>query len=85
MARRTYDPLDFVPSPEVVRQKLADALTLAERLRVLLELAERLDLPLATASDLISPTPSRPKGGISGVSVAPKKDADGTEGGRRHG
>lgn len=29
--------------------------------------------------------PINPKRGISGVSVAPKKDADGTEGGRRHG
>ena len=60
MARRFYDPLDFVPSPEIVRQKLKDALTLAERLRILLDLAERLRLPLVPASDLA--TPPKPKG-----------------------
>ena len=60
MARRSYDPLDFVPSPEIVRQKLKDTLTLAERLRILLDLAERLRLPLVPASDLA--TPPKPKG-----------------------
>ncbi len=56
MARRPYDPLNFVPSPEVVRDKLREALTLAERLRLLLELAERLHPPLAPAADLAPPT-----------------------------
>ena len=52
MARRPYDPLAFIPSPEVIREKLRETLTLAERLRLLLELAERLQLPLVTATNL---------------------------------
>jgi len=63
MARRPYDPLDFVPSPEIVRKKLADTLTLAERLRILLELAERLRLPVTTADQLPAPDTTEPKGG----------------------
>lgn len=55
MARRSYDPLDFVPSPEIVRAKLAETLTLAERLRILLDLAERLRLPVTTADMLVAP------------------------------
>jgi len=60
MARRPYDPLDFVPSPEIVRKKLADTLRLAERLRILLELAERLRL---AADQLPAPDTTEPKGG----------------------
>lgn len=48
MARRSYDPLACIPSPEVVREQLAETLTLAERLRLLLDLAERLRRPLPT-------------------------------------
>ncbi len=46
MARRPYDPLAFVPAPGVIREKLAETLTLAERLRLLLDLAERIRLPV---------------------------------------
>jgi hypothetical protein len=60
MARRPYDPLAFVPSPDVVREQLRETLSLAERLRLLLELAERLRLPLRSGADL-TPT-SEPKG-----------------------
>ncbi len=56
MARQPYDPLHFVPSPEVVREKLHETMTLAERLRLLLELAERMRLPLAIASTTVSTT-----------------------------
>ncbi|MBP3955038.1 hypothetical protein J8F10_07050 [Gemmata sp. G18] len=59
MTRRPYDPLAFVPHPDVVRDKLRETLTLAERLRLLLELAERLQLPLTTA-DLV-PAPAERK------------------------
>jgi hypothetical protein len=42
MARqRPYDPLNNVPSPEVVREKLAETVALAKRLRILLRLSER--------------------------------------------
>ena len=47
MARKPYDPLDLVPSAKAVRKKLAETLLLAERLRVLLELAERLEAAAA--------------------------------------
>ena len=55
MARRPYDPLAFVPSPDVIREKLRETQTLAERLRLLLELAERLQLPLTTADSVPPP------------------------------
>jgi hypothetical protein len=41
MARR-YDPLAQIPSPEPVRRRLAETEELARRLRVLLELSERV-------------------------------------------
>jgi hypothetical protein len=50
MPHKPYDPLAWVPSPEIVRQKLAETLTLAERLRILLDLSERLRR-VATAPD----------------------------------
>jgi hypothetical protein len=66
MARRPFDPLDFVPSPEIVRQKLTETLTLAERLRILLELAERLRLPVTTADRLPTPATTEAKEGSRG-------------------
>lgn len=64
MPNRTYDPLDFVPSPDIVRKKLTETLTLAERLRILLELAERLRMPMITADQL--PTGTQAKGANRG-------------------
>ncbi len=55
MVRRPYDPLAFVPSPDVIRDKLRETLTLAERLRLLLDLSERLRLPLVSAEALTPP------------------------------
>lgn len=55
MRHRPYDPLAFIPSPNVIRAKLHETLTLADRLRLLLDLAERLALPLAPATELVSP------------------------------
>ena len=52
MPRKPYDPLAFVPSPDVLREKLRETLTLVERLRLLLDLAERLRLPVTTADHL---------------------------------
>lgn len=40
--RRSYDPLSFIPSPEPIRKHLNDTLGLVERLRVLLEVSERV-------------------------------------------
>jgi hypothetical protein len=40
--RRDYDPLSFVPSPEPLRQHLAETRALYRRLRILLRLSERL-------------------------------------------
>lgn len=55
MARRSYDPLDCIPSADVLRAKLREAETFAERLRILLAVAERLQLPLTTGADLPQP------------------------------
>ena len=55
MPRRPYDPLRFVPSLEAIRAKLCETEALAERLRILLELAERLQFPLTTGHDLPRP------------------------------
>jgi hypothetical protein len=52
MARHQFDPLTFVPSPDVIREKLRETLTLAERLRLLLDLAERLRLPVVMPDNL---------------------------------
>lgn len=52
MQRKTFDPLAVIPSPEAIRARLIETQTLAERLRILLELAERLHLPLVVASEL---------------------------------
>jgi hypothetical protein len=66
MARRPYDPLDCVPSPEIVRQKLSETERLAERLRVLLDLAERLHPPVTTGDHLPAHTTTEGKGGTNG-------------------
>jgi hypothetical protein len=55
MPRRPYDPLTYIPSPDVLRDKLRETLTLAERLRILLDVAERIRLPLNTADKLTPP------------------------------
>jgi hypothetical protein len=44
MPRKEYDPLALIPSPEAIRQRLSQTLVLAEKLRILLEVAERLRL-----------------------------------------
>jgi len=55
MTRRPYDPLSFVPSPDVIREKLRETQTLAERLRLLLKLSERLHKPMTSSDVLASP------------------------------
>lgn len=56
MPRRPYDPLHAIPSPDAIRAKLRETEALTHRLRVLLEIAERLQLPLTTGADLPHPT-----------------------------
>jgi hypothetical protein len=46
LARRPYNPLAAIPSPDAIRERLTETLTLANRLRILLELAERLRQPV---------------------------------------
>jgi hypothetical protein len=46
---RTYDPLTHIPSPEVLRAKLAETERLAERLRTLLDVSERIHAPVEAA------------------------------------
>lgn len=55
LARKPYDPLAVIPSPEAVRERLTEAESLTARLRILLELAERLRLPVTTADRITAP------------------------------
>jgi hypothetical protein len=64
MPRRPYDPLAFVPPPEEVRAKLEETLTLAGRLRILLELAERLRQPITAETSERTPLDGK---GVSNV------------------
>lgn len=64
MPRKPYDPLAVIPSPEAIRERLVETLTLAQRLRLLLDLSERLRLPLTPAIDIPPPaaSPEVPRG-----------------------
>jgi hypothetical protein len=42
MSRKPYDPLAYIPSPDVIRKKLTEAEQLASRLRVLLRVSEEI-------------------------------------------
>ena len=42
MANRTYDPLSHIPSPDVLREHLAQTEKLAGRLRILLDVSEQI-------------------------------------------
>jgi hypothetical protein len=42
---RLFDPLSFIPSPEVVQKHLAETEQLAERLRVLLRVSQQVHTP----------------------------------------
>jgi hypothetical protein len=53
----------MIPSPEAIRKRLTETLTLAERLRILLDLSERLHLPVTTADRLPTTEAERGKGG----------------------
>lgn len=56
--KQPYNPLDLIPSPGAIQKRLAETERLAERLRILLEVAERLRR--VTAAD---PTTTKAKGG----------------------
>jgi hypothetical protein len=50
MASKSFDPLECVPSSEILRRKLTETLTLAERFRILLEVAERIEQAKTTSA-----------------------------------
>ena len=61
MAQKPYDPLAMIPSPEVIRTRLQQTLTLAERLRLLLDLSERMEALPPPGDTVMSPaTLTRP-------------------------
>ncbi|QJW93125.1 hypothetical protein [Frigoriglobus tundricola] len=62
MTSRSYNPLACIPSPEIVRRKLHETEALAARLRILLDLAERLRAPLDSPT-ATSPTNAAPFAG----------------------
>lgn len=43
MPKREYDPLSVIPTPAVLRQRLADTLEQARRLKILLRTAEQIE------------------------------------------
>ena len=55
MARRRSDPLDCIPSPDPIREKLRETETLAERLRLLLYVAERINSTVNPGDTLTTP------------------------------
>jgi len=63
--KKIHDPLAWVPTPNVIRQRLDETLMLAKRLHILLELAEKLRLA-DTAADRPAPSTHEPKGGTRG-------------------
>lgn len=65
MPRRPYDPLAFVPSPDVIREKLRDTVTLAERLRLLLKLSERIHKPITSSDLLDSPIDAKERSNVA--------------------
>lgn len=58
MARRAFDPLALVPPAGVIRDKLRETEHLAARLRIMLDLAERLEQSARAA------TPAADRGAI---------------------
>ena len=56
MASKSYDPLAFIPSAAVIRSELEKTERLAHRLRILLDLAEKLNLPLVTGDEVEGPS-----------------------------
>ena len=52
MPPKHYHPLSRIPSPETLCEGLSKALTRAEKLHLLLEMAKRRRLPLTTADRL---------------------------------
>ena len=62
MPRTPYDPLTCIPSPDAIRSKVVETETLLQRLRVLLQLAEDLQLPLTTGNTIGTPI-GKPMGG----------------------
>jgi hypothetical protein len=51
---RSYDPLAMIPPPAAIRGRLVETEQLAARLRVLLDVSERLHPPTAERSSLPS-------------------------------
>lgn len=48
MARRLYDPLEQLPSATAIRAKLLDTEKLAAKLKILLDLVQRLEAPISS-------------------------------------
>ncbi len=58
MGQREYDPLAVIPSAHVLRQRLETTRRLADRLRIMLDVAERLEATERTADGPPRPTPA---------------------------
>lgn len=62
--RQTFDPIGVIPSTEAIRQRIMEAEALTQRLRTLLEVAERLQ-QTARSTDVSRGTSSEKSTGAS--------------------
>jgi hypothetical protein len=63
MRGKSFDPLTFIPSAAAVRKQLCETERLAERLRVLLQVAERIE---AVGEPTQADSPAPADGGARG-------------------
>jgi hypothetical protein len=60
MPKEKFDPLAFIPSPHILREKLTEAVELADRLRILLDVSERVHAdPPGPLPDEAAVTPAK--------------------------
>jgi hypothetical protein len=63
MARKPNNPFSFLPTPDVIRWKLNETLTIADRLKLLLNLSEQVyqeGNPTASANFTSTTTRAKP-------------------------
>ncbi len=65
MPRKSFDPLAVIPSSQAIREKLAETESLAVRLRILLDLAGKLECPDDAQLPGVEAEPVKSAGGKS--------------------
>jgi hypothetical protein len=60
MSKQALDPLDRIPSPDAIRYRLQETEKLAEQLRILLEVSERIEAA-KSGGDVLASDAGQPK------------------------